>query len=198
MYERYIKNNVFTVTIVLVIVCFAAWTCPAYADSMTGSLTICYVVNDNGSEIQIDGAEFSIYNVEDPILSPRQVMSAEDVDKIAEELSEKDLDVLMTGVTDKKGNLVFHDLEKGVYLVKQTGKTRGSAAYDTARPFLVSIPSEEGYGLICYPKTSLLKNSEPETGDMTGLTGALLTFVTGVILLAGIVLSSKEERRDGR
>ena len=65
---------------------------------------------------------------------------------------------------------------------------------ETAKPFLISVPSEEGYDVVCYPKTTILKDKvNPKTGDEMGLRGETVLLISSVMLLVGLLISRSEE-----
>ena len=210
MHERHIKHTCMMVTIIVVITCFAAQICPALAEDMKGSLTICYCVNEEGHSRQIDGAEFSLYQIADygPNLKVMPLygeydfvnMKAEELSDLAEELSKKKLEPRNSGMTDRNGIVVFPDLDAGFYLVKQTGAEDGSRSYENASPFIINVPSEDGFDVICYPKTVSRKQKSivPSTGDVMNIQGAIISAVAGGTLLIGVLLSSKKGRGDDR
>lgn len=80
-----------------------------------------------------------------------------DSDKLVE--CTKDVNLTMQkGITDKKGIVVFNNLELGLYLVKQTNKLDG---YSSFSPFLVMLPQDINnswvYEVMATPKTDIIK-----------------------------------------
>ena len=59
---------------------------------------------------------------------------------------------------------------------------------------MISVPSEEGYDVVCYPKTTILKDKvNPKTGDEMGLRGETVLLISSVMLLVGLLISRSEE-----
>ena len=208
MYERMKKIDYFWITIALVILCFVALPSAALAEELTGSLTVCYTYRDGNTTVPIDGAVFSIYRIADYDggLNIKtgwgdiniSGMTAEDVEKLSEKLSGKVTEPLISGITGEDGTVSFPDLENGVFLVKQTGRTGSSRDYEIAVPFLVTITSAEGDDLICYPKTNPIKRVNPATGDDLKLKNELMVFFAGAVLLAGLSIVFRAKGGDDR
>lgn len=61
-------------------------------------------------------------------------------------------------ITNKSGEVIFDELELGLYLVKQTNKING---YSNIEPFLIIIPKEENnkwiYDIKANPKTDIIR-----------------------------------------
>ena len=190
MNERSFKDNYFRVAIIMVMLCFFACACSAFAEDITGSLTIKYEFKEGEDADLIKGASFSVYSLED--YSDNEDLfrlSADQIDALSKELSSTLTESVITGVTDDNGSLVIPDLDLGIYLVKQTGREDEALSFEEARPFMVSIPSEDGYDVVCYPKTVPLKtdNSEhtdnPKTGDIMSIQTMLIVLLAGTVLL---------------
>ena len=208
MYERIKKIGYIRITIALVILCFMALTSGVLAEDLTGSLTVCYTYRDGNTTVPIDGAVFSIYRIADYDGSLNiktgwgdidiSGMTAEDVEKLSEKLSGKVTEPLISGITGEDGTVSFPDLENGVFLVKQTGRTGSSRDYEIAVPFLMTITSAEGDDLICYPKTNPIKRVNPATGDDLKLKNELMVFFAGAVLLAGLSIVFRAKGGDDR
>ncbi|MBQ1689881.1 MAG: hypothetical protein II018_01280 [Firmicutes bacterium] len=192
------------IAIALAIFFIALFPCYVLAEGKTGSLEICYRVSDGGKVTNIDGAVFGIKRVTDyegklPSEGNKEQvnllkLSAEETALLAEELSKGRDDWDIQGTTDKDGIIRFPDLETGIYLVTQTGGKGMSHKCETAKPFLISVPSEEGYDVVCYPKTTILKDKvNPKTGDEMGLRGETVLLISSVMLLVGLLISRSEE-----
>lgn len=208
MHEIQIRNKYFRIAITLVILCFAAHPCWVLAEELTGSLTICYAVSTEGKAMPIEGAEFSLYKVADidgnlkvtSLYSDHDFlnMDADEMEKLSSELANKLKVADISGVTDKKGMVTFPDLDTGIYLVKQSGRYGNSVDYDVARPFLIGVPSEDGYDVICYPKTSPRKSAVPKTGDNMKIWEKVLSLAAAGSLLAGVLYLFKKKGEDDR
>ncbi len=200
MYEKYIRKTFHGIAIALAVLCFSVHPCPVLADGLAGSLEVCYRTGETLPAAAIDGAVFTLYQIADhdegPGLNSGHAeydlmdMSAEAMDELSEKLSREAKEGGISGVTDMRGTVTFSDLAPGIYLVKQTGSTGKSEKYETAKPFLVSIPSEEGYDVICYPKTAAKKTIVPKTGDILGSKEAIIVLfasgaIGGVLLISG-------------
>ena len=102
--------------------------------------------------------------------------------------------------TDKNGQVTFKDLEIGMYLVEQTGKSGVAADYNAFGPFLITIPAiaDDGsyiYQIDCLPKTqtSIIPTTTPDTPSETPPTpiaGLEFSSLTGLpYMLAGGALA---------
>lgn len=153
----------------------------------TGSITVNYA--DEGTKIEddkyieervlIDGAKFSValvaiegngrfewvdrikedvhfFHDTDEMFKQDKIeeISKELVHRFANELS------IFTKTTDNTGKCVFDGLDRGIYLVWESGKEGTAAKYDYSVPFLVEIPDREeepwNYDVNVYPKGSKL------------------------------------------
>ena len=166
------------------------------------TLTVYFHIDGAGGEkISVDGAEFGICKVADLTVSggsadystaePFASVSVYGEDgrdatfsgvgndgslKLAKELSviawEKDLLIKKNAV---KGECTFTVDEPGIYLVVETSKSGDADKYETADPFLVTVPSphkgdagyEWSYSVKAEPKTTLERIPEPETDSDT-------------------------------
>lgn len=189
----------------------------------------------------ISGAEISLYRIADiTVKNGRADYSF--TDEYAAYAEETDFETLTTeesialaetiditekrktakAVTDENGMVTFTNLENGMYLAVQTGKSGAAEQYETFTSFLIAVPyasiSEETEengnrtgewidNVVCYPKTETAKipttPSTPKTGDNTAV-GALfiIAAVSSGFLLFGRVKSRKllkeGNRRAGR
>lgn len=126
-----------------------------------GDLTL-YKVGEVNSE---DGNYFFTYTKEFsecsiPVTDPSSSKLSDELDKIRKE---KGLNGLAKRNIGENGQVIFGDLELGLYLVVQETAASG---YHTVKPFVVSVPSlEDGsyiYDIDASPKVELEKASTPE------------------------------------
>ncbi len=161
-------------------------TVPALEDR-TGSMTIhCEYKKDNSST-NIDGMELSITRVASVNVDPSvpyyytllsdyaesnitfENMTASESNDAAKVLADLQDQKGISGtkdVTDGDGNVSFADLDLGMYLVRQTGKSGTAVEYTTIDPFLVMVPSiddneEWVYEVSAIPKTMPEKVTTP-------------------------------------
>lgn len=105
-----------------------------------------------------------------------------------------------TLTTDANGQVLFKDLNMGMYLVEQTGKSGTAEKYSTFSPFLITIPAvaEDGsiiYQIDCLPKTqtATLTDSTSETPptptlgiEFSSLSGMMYLFAGGALTLIAL------------
>ena len=144
----------------------AGWTAQEVhaAETRTGNIQIIYTC-DSG-KTAVSGAEFSAVPVaygekkkEGWIFTLRQEYQNQPgipdpgrpefwsstglADRIFSCRKKRDGAVPQTGVTDAEGKLSLTECPAGIYLVWQSGSTGESQNYETAQPFLISIPVRE-------------------------------------------------------
>lgn len=104
---------------------------------------------------EFSGCKESLENPESPELS-----SSLEEYALANDLTGMKLEIT------SDGTVVFSDLEPGLYLLVQTQAANG---YETAAPFLVSVPIKENgtyiYDVNASPKVSLKTKAEPTTTE---------------------------------
>lgn len=161
-------------------------------DTKTANLTISFVYSqEDGSEMGIEGAEFSIYkvaalttaggSVEWQTQEPYRQFATYDGDRentyngldsdasisLAKKMAAvQNGNAYRTGTTDKNGkvNIEIKPEDFGMYLVVQTKEAMG---YEKTDPFLVMIPEAEGdpldwnYQVTVSPKKAVTKITTP-------------------------------------
>lgn len=144
----------------------AEWTAQEVhaAETRTGNIQITYTC-DSG-KTAVSGAEFSAVPVaygekkqEGWVFTLRQEYQNQPgipdpgrpefwnstglADRIFSCRKKRDGTAAETGVTDAEGRLSLTECPAGIYLVWQSGSTGESQNYETAQPFLISIPARE-------------------------------------------------------
>ena len=196
------------------------------------TLTLTYKAEDNNKAIS--GAQVTIYKIADLSVSYGDAkytlieelssdypninfdgMSSEEIDKIAEEMSNKHLKEAAEVTTDDKGICKFTDLEPGLYLIKEKAKIGAAKDYEYFKSFIINVPfpkTEEGvydghwiYDVEALPKTRIPTKKKliiipPQTGDNTNYTylyffGGLLA-VSVVETVAIIILLKKRNKKN--
>lgn len=197
------------------------------------TLTLTYKAEDNNKAIS--GAQVTIYKIADLSVSYGDAkytlieelssdypninfdgMSSEEIDKIAEEMSNKHLKEAAEVTTDDKGICKFTDLEPGLYLIKEKAKIGAAKDYEYFKSFIINVPfpkTEEGvydghwiYDVESLPKTELkgkkktiITPPSPQTGDNTNekfLLDSAIAFVIASIgaLISTIVIISRKKK----
>lgn len=173
----------------LISVFAAACTCLCLQSGVmadSGTVTVDFSVKNHTEGIS--GAEFSAVKilsyengkysvVTDKIITVNEVLKQPEqtAEKLAGQFSAEDGKRAVTG---KDGITVFKNMDDGVWLVYQTGRTGDSEIYKLSSPALVQLPEwEDGIltdHVTIYPKTVLvkpglrddmLKETEPQNGN---------------------------------
>jgi LPXTG-motif cell wall-anchored protein len=156
-----------------------------------GSLTINYIDDgiriENNEAIQkstpIKDAEFSISlvvyedngifkwsdNIKDNIeYNPEVILDKDLFQDVAKELIDV-VPVMQTQISDKNGQCVFTNLERGIYLVWESNKEGLAEKYHDAVPFFIEVPNKSvephDFNVVAYPKAELI------TEKMISITG---------------------------
>ncbi len=138
-----------------------AWVMPDLTEN--ANLIISYTYDNE--KVKLEGAEISIYKVadvsvyngnvtytmdeyygkqlgEDFVLEEMTVASSKE---LALRLDTKDRKADAVVITDAEGKAVFSDIPYGIYLVKETGKTKKAAEYENFDNYLLSVPGIKLY-----------------------------------------------------
>lgn len=180
------------------------------AEKQTGNLRILYAC-DNG-KTAVSGAEFSAVMVargtrgrdawsftlekefagKDSIPDPGAALFWSDsglARRLLDLWQKQTGRVTGSGVTDSNGTLCFTDFPAGIYLVWQSGSSGKSLEYETAEPFLVSLPSREKWMDSVQTQDNRQENTEgtdsrayPKTAKKTGDVGTTDSPVLAKIL----------------
>ena len=128
----------------------------------------------------------------------------------------------ITRITAENGEAIFSGLEKGIYLVREAGKTGDAKEYTDVKPYLVSVPEKDGQleTTVCPKVTKLSEISKKKqngrdvkkeqkkakkdngrqiavsTGDLTNIALYLLSSFAGafVVALTASRISKRKER----
>lgn len=128
----------------------------------------------------------------------------------------------ITRITAENGEAIFSGLEKGIYLVREVGKTGDAKEYTAVKPYLVSVPEKDGQLVttVCPKVTKLSEISKKKqngrdvkkeqkkakkdngkqiavpTGDLTNIALYLLSAFAGafVVALTASRISKRKER----
>ena len=161
------------------------------------SLTILFQAHNNGVEEPISGATMSLFRVADiscengnavyellpeysslaKLSDGKDVtfngLSASESLKLAHALTAKAKKHDRTAVTDKNGKCIFKNLEKGMYLVRESSVEGEAKKYAVIDPFLLSVPlgyqTIKGnyweYNILSEPKTVVKRLPDTDSVD---------------------------------
>jgi len=175
---------------------------PPIEDKPTG-LTINFVVETDGKKVPVSGAYITICKVADltckngaahytllPEYKSLQKLrdgvditfdgiGASESKELARKLSYLVKDASLTKKTDTTGKCQWEDMPKGMYLVREIGKSGIAAQYSTFEPYLMSLPLGYAYphqepywqyDVESYPKSIIVRegtDTSPDTNSDT-------------------------------
>lgn len=162
-----------------------------------GSLTLTYIADDNNKCIA--GAKVYIYKIASLTVKNGDAkytlvddlkkdypninfagMSSEELDNMAKDMSNKDINQIAEVETDTNGVCKFTNLEPGLYLIKEKAKLGMAKDYEYFKPFIINVPFPQineklynghwTYDVESLPKTELRGKKKtlivpPQTGD---------------------------------
>ena len=194
------------------------------------TLTLTYIYDDGNKPIE--GAKVAVYkigtvSVKDGDTKYKLIdslnkdypnlnfagMSSDELDKIANELANKDLKATQEITTDANGVAKFENLEHGFYLIKEQAKTGPAADYEYFKPFLLNVPFPDIendkysghwiYEVEALPKTNIPTKKKliiipPQTGDTVNYTmfyTSIALFGLSVVNTAIVVYVLKRKKK---
>lgn len=153
----------------------------------------------DAGELPVTNGAITLYQVGTPMTDGYRIMDSfgggivkeadATSDHLAQWLAEAAGKSGRTAFLDVDGNVVFSDLEEGLYLVVQTERMDG---FYTIKPFLVTMPSDGQWEVQRSPQTDPIVIDNPQTGQpFAPLLGAMGLVASGV----GIYLCVDSRRR---
>lgn len=178
-----------------------------------GSLNITLIESQNSE--RVENAEIEIIKIADAYIDENSNLAYKKINEINTcnfELSNLELDGLkeniescindlnITGIkdtTDAKGNVIFNNLDLGLYLVRQTNDVEG---YSTINSYLITIPTiidnSWEYDLSSEPKTEIIKLMDLKVNKIWKTDRKISDYVTLQLVLNDRVIDTVKLSKD--